>query len=73
MNTTFADCLSANVVFIFFFKYSLLDSILFVCIPYYDDRWFREVLELQPRAGRRSVGKLPTRWTDDLVKVARTS
>ena len=35
-----------------------------------DYRWGRKVLEWQPRAGRRSVGRPPTRWTDDLVKVA---
>ncbi|KAL0852521.1 hypothetical protein ABMA27_017001 [Loxostege sticticalis] len=35
-----------------------------------DGRWGRKVLEWRPRAGRRSVGRPPTRWTDDLVKVA---
>jgi hypothetical protein len=29
-----------------------------------------KVLEWRPRTGRRSVGRPPTRWTDDLVKVA---
>ena len=28
-----------------------------------DDRWGRKVLEWWPRAGRRSVGRPPTRWT----------
>ncbi|KPJ01280.1 hypothetical protein RR46_01415 [Papilio xuthus] len=35
-----------------------------------DGRWGRKVLEWRPRTGRRSVGKPPARWTDDLVKVA---
>ncbi|CAG9565546.1 unnamed protein product [Danaus chrysippus] len=35
-----------------------------------DARWGQRVLEWQPRAGRRSVGRPPTRWSDDLVKVA---
>jgi hypothetical protein len=35
-----------------------------------DGRWGGKVLEWQPRTGRRSVGRPPTRWTDDLVKVA---
>jgi hypothetical protein len=35
-----------------------------------DGRWGRKVLEWRPRTGRRSVGRLPTKWTDDLVKVA---
>jgi hypothetical protein len=35
-----------------------------------DGRWCGKVLEWRPRAGRRSVGRHPTRWTDDLVKVA---
>ncbi|KAL0832165.1 hypothetical protein ABMA28_001622 [Loxostege sticticalis] len=35
-----------------------------------DGRWGRKVLEWRPRTGRRSVGRPPTRWTDDLVKVA---
>ena len=35
-----------------------------------DDRWGRKVLEWWPRTGRRSVGRPPTRWTDDLVKIA---
>jgi hypothetical protein len=29
-----------------------------------------KVLEWRPRTGRRSVGRPPPRWTDDLVKVA---
>ncbi|XP_013144778.1 PREDICTED: uncharacterized protein LOC106108224 [Papilio polytes] len=35
-----------------------------------DGRWGRRVLEWRPRIGRRSVGRPPARWTDDLVKVA---
>ena len=35
-----------------------------------DGRWGRKVLEWRPRTGRRCVGRPPTRWTDDLVKVA---
>ncbi|CAG4970592.1 unnamed protein product [Parnassius apollo] len=33
-----------------------------------DNRWGRKVLEWQPRTGRHSVGKPPTRWSDDLVR-----
>ncbi|KAI8427201.1 hypothetical protein MSG28_014804 [Choristoneura fumiferana] len=32
-----------------------------------DNRWGRKVLEWRPRTGRRSVGRPPTRWTDDIV------
>ena len=35
-----------------------------------DNRWGRKVLEWRPRTGRRSVGRPPARWTDDLVRVA---
>ncbi|CAG4968657.1 unnamed protein product [Parnassius apollo] len=35
-----------------------------------DNRWGRKVLEWQPRTGRRSVGRPPTRWSDDLVRYA---
>ena len=35
-----------------------------------DGRWGRKVLEWRPRSGKRSAGRPPTRWTDDLVKVA---
>ncbi|CAK1590619.1 unnamed protein product [Parnassius mnemosyne] len=35
-----------------------------------DNRWGRKVLEWQPRTGRRSVGRSPTRWSDDLVRHA---
>jgi endonuclease/exonuclease/phosphatase family metal-dependent hydrolase len=35
-----------------------------------DGRWGGKVLEWRPRTGRRSVGRPPARWTDDLVKVA---
>lgn len=35
-----------------------------------DNRWGKKVLEWRPRTGRRSVGRPPTRWTDDIVAVA---
>ncbi|XP_062528975.1 citron rho-interacting kinase isoform X4 [Bombyx mori] len=35
-----------------------------------DGRWGRKILEWRPRTGKRSVGRPPTRWTDDLVKSA---
>ncbi|KAI8425468.1 hypothetical protein MSG28_007213 [Choristoneura fumiferana] len=35
-----------------------------------DGRWGRKVLEWRPRIGKFSVGRPPTRWTDDLVKAA---
>ncbi|CAG9116951.1 unnamed protein product [Plutella xylostella] len=35
-----------------------------------DDRWSRKVLEWRPRVGKRRVGRPPTRWSDDLRKVA---
>ena len=35
-----------------------------------DGRWGRKVLEWRPRTGKRSVGRPPTRWTDDLIKTA---
>ncbi|KPJ21040.1 hypothetical protein RR48_00071 [Papilio machaon] len=41
----------------------------FRCI-YEWQKWGRKVLEWRPRTGRRSVGRPPARWTDDLVKVA---
>ncbi|KAI8422103.1 hypothetical protein MSG28_009991 [Choristoneura fumiferana] len=31
---------------------------------------YHKVLEWTPRAGRRSVGRLTTRWTDDIVRIA---
>ncbi|CAH2237468.1 jg12801 [Pararge aegeria aegeria] len=31
-----------------------------------DGRWGRRVLEWRPRIGKRSVGRPPARWTDDL-------
>ncbi|XP_047543296.1 uncharacterized protein LOC125075632 [Vanessa atalanta] len=37
-----------------------------------DGRWSRRVLEWRPRIGKRSVGRPPARWTDDLMKVAGT-
>ncbi|KAJ8735835.1 hypothetical protein PYW07_007455 [Mythimna separata] len=35
-----------------------------------DGRWGRKVLERRPRTGRRSAGRTPTRWTEDLPRVA---
>ncbi|CAH2226362.1 jg7207 [Pararge aegeria aegeria] len=35
-----------------------------------DGRWGLKVLEWRPRTGIRSVGRRPTRWTDDLGRVA---
>uniref|UniRef100_A0A2H1W1B6 SFRICE_002489 n=1 Tax=Spodoptera frugiperda TaxID=7108 RepID=A0A2H1W1B6_SPOFR len=35
-----------------------------------DGRFGRKVLEWRWRTGKRSVGRPPTRWTDDQVKVA---
>jgi hypothetical protein len=35
-----------------------------------DGRWGGKVLEWRPRTGRRSVGRPPIRWTDELLKVA---
>ncbi|VVD05640.1 unnamed protein product [Leptidea sinapis] len=35
-----------------------------------DGRWSSRVLEWRPRTGRCSVGRPPTKWTDDLVKIA---
>ncbi|CAH2229150.1 jg20763 [Pararge aegeria aegeria] len=40
-----------------------------------ENRWMLEgaclkVLEWRPRTGKRSVGRPPTRWTDDIRRVA---
>ncbi|CAH2241682.1 jg26982 [Pararge aegeria aegeria] len=35
-----------------------------------DGRWGPKVLEWKPRTGIRSVGRPPTRWTDDIKRVA---
>ncbi|KAI8423592.1 hypothetical protein MSG28_012671 [Choristoneura fumiferana] len=35
-----------------------------------DGRWGQKFLEWRPRTRRRAVGRLPTRWSDDLVKIA---
>ncbi|CAH2208150.1 jg24341 [Pararge aegeria aegeria] len=35
-----------------------------------DGRWDPKVLEWQPRTGKRSVGRPPTRWTGDIKRVA---
>ncbi|KAJ0175113.1 hypothetical protein K1T71_009254 [Dendrolimus kikuchii] len=35
-----------------------------------DGRWSKRVLEWRPRLGKRSVGRPPARWADDLCKVA---
>ncbi|CAH2230216.1 jg7922 [Pararge aegeria aegeria] len=37
-----------------------------------DGRWGPNVLEWQPRTGKRSVGRPPTRWTDDIKRVTVT-
>ncbi|CAH2241191.1 jg3256 [Pararge aegeria aegeria] len=34
-----------------------------------DGRWGLKVLEWRPRTGKRSVGRPPTRWTDDIRRV----
>ncbi|RVE54773.1 hypothetical protein evm_000540 [Chilo suppressalis] len=34
-----------------------------------DGRWGGKVLEWRPRTGKRSVGRPPTRWTDDLAHI----
>ncbi|CAH2240676.1 jg5544 [Pararge aegeria aegeria] len=33
-------------------------------------RWGPKVLEWQPRTGKCSIGRPPTRWTDDIRRVA---
>ncbi|CAH2240885.1 jg9622 [Pararge aegeria aegeria] len=35
-----------------------------------DGRWGSKLLEWRPRTGKRSVGRPPTRWTDDIKRVA---
>ncbi|CAH2230063.1 jg20272 [Pararge aegeria aegeria] len=35
-----------------------------------DGRWGFKVLEWRPRTGKRSVGRPPTSWTDDVKRVA---
>ncbi|CAH2245272.1 jg5104 [Pararge aegeria aegeria] len=35
-----------------------------------DGRWGLKVLEWRPRTGKRSVGRPPTSWTDDIRRVA---
>ncbi|XP_052737833.1 putative uncharacterized transposon-derived protein F52C9.6 isoform X1 [Bicyclus anynana] len=35
-----------------------------------DGRWGPKVLEWRPRTSKRSVGRPPTRWTDDIKRVA---
>ena len=35
-----------------------------------DERWSRRVFEWRTRLGKRSVGRPPARWTDDIKKVA---
>ncbi|XP_045459984.1 uncharacterized protein LOC123689085 [Harmonia axyridis] len=34
-----------------------------------DGRWTRKILEWRPRADKRSRGRPPTRWTDDLKRI----
>ncbi|CAH2267506.1 jg22594 [Pararge aegeria aegeria] len=35
-----------------------------------DGRWSLKVLEWRPRTGKRSVGRPPTRWIDEIRRVA---
>ncbi|CAH2217892.1 jg25709 [Pararge aegeria aegeria] len=35
-----------------------------------DGHWGSKVLKWQPRTGKRSVGRPPTRWTDGIKRVA---
>ncbi|CAH2245139.1 jg2393 [Pararge aegeria aegeria] len=35
-----------------------------------DGRWGPKVMEWQPRSGKRSVVRPPTRWADDTKRVA---
>ncbi|CAH2207571.1 jg12303 [Pararge aegeria aegeria] len=35
-----------------------------------DGRWGSKLLEWQPRTGKRSVVRPPTRWTDDIKRIA---
>ncbi|CAH2236485.1 jg21245 [Pararge aegeria aegeria] len=35
-----------------------------------DGRWGSKVLECQPHTGKRSVGRPPMRWTDDIKRLA---
>ncbi|CAH2268389.1 jg15843 [Pararge aegeria aegeria] len=35
-----------------------------------DGRWGLKVLEWRPRTGKRSVGRPPTRWTNDIRRIA---
>ncbi|CAH2248846.1 jg7551 [Pararge aegeria aegeria] len=35
-----------------------------------DGRWGSKVLKWRPRAGKRIIGRHPTRWTDDIHRVA---
>ncbi|CAH2254487.1 jg12484 [Pararge aegeria aegeria] len=37
-----------------------------------DGRWGSKVLEGQPRTGKRSVGRPPTRWAGYIKRVARS-
>ncbi|CAH2218259.1 jg1382 [Pararge aegeria aegeria] len=37
-----------------------------------DGRWGFKVLEWRPRTGKRSVGRPPTRWTDDIRRFAES-
>ncbi|CAH2232152.1 jg20827 [Pararge aegeria aegeria] len=48
----------------------LRDQIIVLIVPRKDGRWGTKMLEWQPRTGKRSVSRLPTRWTDDIKHVA---
>ncbi|CAH2234079.1 jg7720 [Pararge aegeria aegeria] len=37
-----------------------------------DGHWSPKVLKWHPRTGKRSVGRPPTRWTDDIKQFARS-
>ncbi|KPI91323.1 hypothetical protein RR46_14827 [Papilio xuthus] len=55
------------------FVFIIFEHYFRIFITIEDGRWGRKVLEWRPRTGRRSVGRPPARWTDDLVKVAGAS
>jgi hypothetical protein len=38
-----------------------------------DNRWGKRALEWRPRLGKRSVGRLQSRWSDDLCRTAGRS
>ena len=38
-----------------------------------DNRWTKRCTEWQPRTGKRSRGRPPTRWRDDITKIGGTT